>query len=164
LADQTRLGDLPGPRRVLVVDDEASVRQTLALFLRRAGYEPVLAQDGEEAIGLLQRGTQFDLLVTDQSMPGMSGTQLIIEVARLRPSLPTMLITGYERVAGIEFLQGRVTVLNKPFERAQFLLQVQALLGAVALCGVLGGQGPSQTARGTAIQGPARSPANQRFG
>ncbi len=117
-------------RRVLLVDDEPAVRQTLALMLRKAGHTAVSADDGEAALALLAEDDLFDLLVTDQSMPGMTGTDLIEAVARLRPSLPAILITGYDRVKGIERIAGSVPMLTKPFQRAVFLRHVEALLAA----------------------------------
>ena len=116
--------------RILVVDDEAPVRQTLALFLRKAGYQSVLAENGMAALALIESGQHFDLLVTDQSMPSMSGLELIRSVARCDPSLRTLLVTGFDRVAGLEGLAGTVTVLTKPFRRTVFLDQVASLLAA----------------------------------
>jgi len=117
-------------RRVLLVDDEKAVRQMLTLFLAKAGFGPLAVASGDEALGLLQAGEPCDLLVTDQSMPGLTGSELIREAASLRPGLPTMLITGYDRVNGLDELLGRVTVLRKPFGRIAFIRQVQALLSS----------------------------------
>ncbi len=125
-------GELPafvGRRRVLVVDDERTVRWSLSLFLTKAGLTPVEAESGEAALERLRAGEAYDLLLTDQSMPGMTGCELIQEAMKLRPDLPTLLVTGYDRVAGLEQIRGRVTVLNKPFDRATFIRQVHALLG-----------------------------------
>ena len=118
-------------RRVLVVDDEPSVRRTLSLFLRKAGHDPLQAQNGQEALAVIGECGAPDLLVTDQSMPGITGTELLELAARLHPAMPAMLITGFDRVAGIERLDGRVTVLNKPFQRTTFLEQVEAILDGV---------------------------------
>ena len=115
------------PRRVLVVDDEALVRRMLALFLTRAGFMPISVGSGEEALDLLQAGEMFDLLVTDQSMPGMTGCELIGHVTQLRPDLPLLLVTGYDMMGGIEQLPSHVPFLRKPVERAAFVDQVQVL-------------------------------------
>jgi PAS domain S-box-containing protein len=119
-----------GHGRVLLVDDEKSVRQTLALFLTKAGFSPLAVASGEEALELLKAGAACHLLVTDQSMPGLTGNGLIREVSALRPALPAMLITGYNKVSGLDELPVHVTVLRKPFGRATFMRQVQALLRA----------------------------------
>ncbi len=114
--------------RVLLVDDSTSVREPLCMFLRRAGYDAVGVASAEEALTLLRQEPKFNLLVTDQSMPSMSGTELIEQATLLQPNLPTMLITGFDRVSGIERLKGRVTVMNKPFDGRSFVRQVAALL------------------------------------
>jgi CheY-like chemotaxis protein len=116
--------------RVLVVDDEALVRRTLSLFLTKAGFSPVAVESGETALDLLRAGEAFDLLVTDQSMPGMTGAELIGEAARLRPDLPVLLVTGYDMAGGLDQLPRDVPILRKPVERAAFISQVQALLDA----------------------------------
>ncbi len=91
----------PKASRVLLVDDDASVRQTLSLFLRRSGYETVVRESGEHALVALQNEPAFDLLVTDQSMPGISGTELIEQALVKYPDMPTLLITGFDLVTGI---------------------------------------------------------------
>jgi PAS domain S-box-containing protein len=116
-------------RVVVVVDDEAFVRQMLEMFLARAGYIPIALASGDAALELLQAGEACDLLITDQSMPGLTGSELIREVASFRPVLPAMLITGFDKVRGLEDLPTHVTVLQKPFGRMVFLQQIQALLG-----------------------------------
>jgi PAS domain S-box-containing protein len=118
-----------GRGRVLLVDDEATVSRTLSLFLGTAGYTALAVDSGEAALDLLRAGEPFDLLVTDQSMPGMTGAELVMAAARLRPGLPALLVTGYDRVSGLDQVEGHVTVLRKPVERAAFLRQVEALLG-----------------------------------
>jgi DNA-binding response OmpR family regulator len=117
---------------VLVVDDEPAVRHTLSLYLARAGFATVTAEDGQQALDRLRTKEYYDLLITDQSMPGVTGSELIAEASRLRPDLPTMLITGYDKVRGLDELVGRVTVLRKPFEMAHLLRQVHALLDVAA--------------------------------
>lgn len=116
--------------RVLVVDDEALVRRTLSLFLTKAGFAPVAVESGEAALDLLSAGEAFDLLVTDQSMPGMTGCELIGEAAQLRPELRVLLVTGYDMAGGLEQLPGDIPILRKPVERTAFVQQVQALLEA----------------------------------
>ncbi len=121
-----------GRQRVLVADDEEGVRRTQLLFLKKAGFTAVAVSSGEAAMDLLQEDQAFDLLVTDQSMPGMTGCELIEAVTRRFPSLPTLLVTGYDKVSGLDRLDGRVTVLRKPFDRASFLHQIRVLIGIAA--------------------------------
>ena len=118
----------PGHGRILVVDDEETVRRTVSLSLTRAGFNVVAVESGEAARELIQAGEAFDLLVADQSMPGLSGSELIEEVARLRLDIPAILITGYDRVSDSDRMAGRLNILVKPFERMTLLRQVEALL------------------------------------
>jgi DNA-binding response OmpR family regulator len=117
-------------KRIMLVDDEATVRETLSWFLSDAGFCPIETESADVAFRMLQAGECCDLVITDQSMPGMKGSDLIARIARLWPELPTLLMTGYDRVSGLEELAGHVTVLRKPFRYDAFLHQVKALLAA----------------------------------
>jgi CheY-like chemotaxis protein len=79
---------------VLLVDDEAVVRDTYADALRSGGHEVVTASHGEEALSLFARET-FDLVVTDLSMGGMSGLDVAKGVKRINASIPVILLTGW---------------------------------------------------------------------
>jgi DNA-binding response OmpR family regulator len=80
--------------RILMVDDEASIRLTLGAILTRAGYDVTSAGDGEEAIPLLEQQA-FDLLLVDLKMPGMGGMQ-VVSAARLRqPDIAVIVLTGH---------------------------------------------------------------------
>ena len=116
---------------MLVVDDQEVVRHTLSLFLTKAGFDVFVADSAMSALDLLRAGESCDLMVTDQSMPSMTGCALIEDVSRLRPGLPTVLITAYDHTEGLEQLRGRISVLRKPFDRTAFIRQVEALLGTV---------------------------------
>lgn len=81
----------------------------------------------------MRAGGAVDLLVTGgRSMPGMTGCELIAAAAPLRPSMPAMLITGYDKASGPDQFQGRVAILCKPFRRSALPTQVQALPGRAA--------------------------------
>jgi PAS domain S-box-containing protein len=126
----------PARPRVLVVDDEAGVRQTLSLFLTKAGYVAIAADDALAALKLIRSGERVDLVIADQSMPGLTGSDLIGEIGLIRPDLPSVLITGYDKVGGLGELLGRVTVLRKPFSRSTFLRQIQAMVGSPTVPGI----------------------------
>jgi CheY-like chemotaxis protein len=115
---------------VLVVDDEPAVCRTVVLFLTKAGFTCTSADSGEAALALLQDDLACDLLITDQSMPGMSGVELIGRVAELRPTLPALLVTAYDLMSHLGRVQGRLTVLRKPFDRAPLIRQVETLIAA----------------------------------
>jgi two-component system, NtrC family, response regulator PilR len=80
--------------RVLVVDDEPSMRQMLSIALRREGYQVSTAGDGEAALAALAAG-QLDLLITDVRMPEMSGVDLLREAKRIDPGLSVVMMTAY---------------------------------------------------------------------
>jgi CheY-like chemotaxis protein len=116
-------------RQVVLVEDEASVREMLSHVLSQAGFSTVTFEDGEAAFQFLRSGGPCVLLISDQSMPGMKGSDLVIEATRLRPDMPAMIITGFDKVTGLDELQGHVTVLRKPFRRNVFLNHVRHLVG-----------------------------------
>jgi excisionase family DNA binding protein len=107
----------PSPRpRILVVDDEASIRDLLSKALALADYDVDTAPDGQTALGRLRSG-RYDLLITDLKMPGMDGLTLIREARQLTPALPVVIITAYSTEASaIEAINLGVSgYLTKPF-------------------------------------------------
>jgi len=84
----------PSPPRLLLVDDEPSIRQLLAYRLRREGYEVLLAESGREAVSRLEAGG-IDLLISDIRMPDMSGVEVLRTAKRLDPDILGVMITAY---------------------------------------------------------------------
>jgi len=124
------------PKRgtVLVADDEESVRRLFNRVLGRAGYRVLSAGDGPSALGLADtHGEDIDLLITDVSLPGMSGLALGTEFERRHPKVPVLYMSGYSEEDLIEQLRTRrgIAFLEKPF-------QIDELLGAVQ--GAMGGE------------------------
>ncbi len=70
--------------QILIVDDEASIRLTLGALLKRAGYEVTPAENGAEAVALLERQL-FDLMLVDLKMPGMDGMQVVAAARKRQP-------------------------------------------------------------------------------
>jgi CheY-like chemotaxis protein len=113
---------------ILVVDDDALMRDLLAEWLSAAGYGVRLAETGTAALQLL-RSRPAGLLITDMDMPGPDGAETLGEARRLLPGLAVIAISGGARDgkkswASMARAQGAVRTLAKPFER-------QALLAAV---------------------------------
>ena len=82
--------------RVLLVDDEAPVLAVTAEVLTRLGYEPMCFSDSQAALAAFEAAPRrFDVVVTDDLMPGISGTGLASVVRRRRPDLPIVLVSGY---------------------------------------------------------------------
>jgi PAS domain S-box-containing protein len=110
----------PSPaRNVLIVDDDFLVSMSTAAMLEDAGHSVVTAYSGQEALKTISESKPFDLLITDQGMPNMSGHELIERVRAQFPKLSVILATGYaETPAG---LSPYVIKLSKPFLQAQLL-------------------------------------------
>ncbi len=119
-----------GRRRIMVVDDEASIRDLLARTLALAEYEVDQAPDGRAALDRLKLGA-YDLLITDLKMPVMDGLTLIREVRRFHPQIPIVIITGYSTEASaIEAVNLGVTgYLTKPFRVPKVLSVAAKALG-----------------------------------
>ncbi len=101
--------------RLLIVDDMESMRMALEDTLRLHGYEVISAASGEEALQLL-RSQRFDLLLTDQAMPGLSGIELAEATARIHPDVPIVLLTGHTDVelAKMSLQRGASDFVTKP--------------------------------------------------
>jgi excisionase family DNA binding protein len=123
----TRASDRP---RVLVVDDEASIRELLSKTLALAEYEVDTAPDGRAAIERLRLG-HYDLLIADLKMPGLDGLSLIREAKRLKTDLPVIIITGFStESSAIEAVNlGVAGYLTKPFRVPQVLAAAARALG-----------------------------------
>src|SRR5436305_15242961 len=83
--------------RILIVDDQDMMRDSLAATLARDGHEVVASADPSAALQRLQ-STKFDLLITDLRMPKMTGIELLQEARKLRPELPVVLMTAFASV------------------------------------------------------------------
>ena len=106
----------PARPRVLVVDDEATIRDLLSKTLALAEYDVDLAPDGRAALERL-RMIPYDLLITDLKMPGVDGLAVIREARRLKADIPVIIITGFSTEASaIEAVNLGVSgYLTKPF-------------------------------------------------
>jgi excisionase family DNA binding protein len=116
--------------RVLVVDDEASIRDLLSQTLALADYDVDVAVDGRGALDRI-RLDPYDLLIADLKMPGMDGLSVIREAKRLKNDLPVIIITGYStESSAIEAVNLGVTgYLTKPFRVPQVLAAAAKALG-----------------------------------
>jgi signal transduction histidine kinase/CheY-like chemotaxis protein len=123
---------VPVPTRVLLVDDENLVRETLAEGLQDAGYNVLCAEGGTQALALLAAGEPVDILVTDLSMPGMDGLGVIRAAQEDRPGLSAVLLTGYAGDSAALAVGGAITgsfsLLRKPIRIDELADRIQALL------------------------------------
>jgi CheY-like chemotaxis protein len=116
--------------RVLLVDDDIIVRDVMAQELERAGYAVSVRNDGAGALHLLEGNAEFDVLISDLSMPGMSGIE-VIKAAQLRqPDLPAILLSGYAGdPAALPAGNARFALLRKPASMAQLADVIALLMG-----------------------------------
>lgn len=121
-------------KKILVVDDEAAIRDLLKQFLEREGYECELAEDAEKASDLLSE-KRFDLVISDVLMPGKSGIQLLEEIKNRYPYLATLMISGHsdKKTAESAIMKGAIDFLIKPFQKNQVLISVANALRRRAL-------------------------------
>jgi len=128
------LTDVPtGAERVLLVDDEVALVQLGEAILRRLGYEVVACTSSTEALEVFRAAPQrFDLVVTDQTMPHMTGEKLAQALRRLRPDIPIILCTGFSHGMHAERAQelGIDALLMKPLAMQDLAQTIQQVIAA----------------------------------
>ncbi len=118
--------------RILLAEDDSSMRHFLNMALKRAGHEVVPCRNGIEALEKLQEDSSFDLLLADIVMPGMDGIELSQKAVQVSEEIKVMFITGFAAVA-----MGRsnpehsnTRILSKPFHLKDLVNQVGDILAA----------------------------------
>ena len=120
-----------GGGRVLLVEDEDTVRMVAERALARAGYTVTAARDGEEGLEKVLEGGEFDIVVSDVVMPSMDGPAMVREIRRKHPELPVLFMSGYaEEQLRKEIDLAKVHFLPKPFSVQQISDKVGAVLAA----------------------------------
>ncbi len=115
-----------GPKRILLVDDDVLIAMSSADMLTDLGHEVVEAHSGKEALECLGTGTGFDLMITDYSMPGMTGGDLARAARAIAPDLPILIASGYaELPAGLDL---DVAKLGKPYTQDQLAQEIGKLM------------------------------------
>jgi two-component system response regulator PilR (NtrC family) len=104
--------------KILIVEDEKSMRDLLAMMLRKEGYDVETAECGPDALGLIDENDGFDLMISDISMPGMSGLEVLRETRDASPETAVILMTAYgSKETAIEALnEGAAYYVEKPFD------------------------------------------------
>lgn len=139
--------------RILIVDDERSLRLTLAANLELEGFDVAQAQSGEQALDLIGK-QEFDLVLSDIRMPGIHGVDLFRHIKRLRPGLPVVLMSAFalEQLVEQAIHEGVFTVLVKPFEVEQLVtVLVKAFRGQIVL--IVDDKEQDATATAAALRG-----------
>ncbi|MCB9365871.1 MAG: response regulator [Calditrichaeota bacterium] len=118
--------------RILIVDDDPSIRQMLRSMLEREGHDVDVASNGAECLRLF-RATSYELVITDIIMPEQEGIETIRRLRAEKPEIRVIAISGGGRIGPADYLSmakliGASATLAKPFERAALLEAVQSAL------------------------------------
>src|SRR5256885_3712986 len=121
--------NVKGPR-ILIVDDDAGQRSLLDSFLKSQGFDTVPVASGEKALEAL-RGAEFNMMISDVRMPGISGLETLRQARKEHTVLPVLLVTAYAdiREAVGAMRDGAVNYLAKPIDLDELLASVQQATG-----------------------------------
>src|SRR4030095_7202334 len=115
--------------KILIADDDAHIRELIALFLRNEGFEIVEAKDGAEALAIVEN-VQIDMVILDIMMPLLDGWELCKEIRRIDANIPLLMVTAKgesaQKVKGFQL--GTDDYLTKPFDPMELVMRVKALL------------------------------------
>lgn len=133
IQSKDKMDELPkGNERVLLVEDESSVRNLSAHILRKQGYTVFEAANGDEALGIIRDHSKerIDLLITDMVMPQMGGTELVKHVKSIYPEIKVLFISGYKDSSIIHSngFKLKKSFLEKPFSLNVFVKMVREIL------------------------------------
>ncbi|MCP4196190.1 MAG: response regulator [Proteobacteria bacterium] len=116
-------------QKILVVDDEASVRETIRLQLKSTGHEIIEAEDGQQAISLLGSSNNrgISVIICDVRMPNITGIEAVSHFRRDHPSIPVIVLTGYPDVKlAVDFVaKGVFDYVVKPVEKERLIAKVE---------------------------------------
>lgn len=110
---------------ILVVDDDPLLRLGMVCMLRDMGYQAIAAQDPMRALPMVHQGIDVDLLITDYSMPGMTGVELARRLSQERPGLHVLIMTGHAKLD--DELAPEWRKLTKPFTETELRETIEAL-------------------------------------
>ena len=116
-------------QKILIVDDDADIREVLNIQLNSAGYQVFQAANGKEAVDIVSENRDIDLVILDVMMPEMSGVEACTEIRRIS-SVPVLFLTAKSKESDKEeaYDNGGDDYLVKPFSRAELMMKVKSLL------------------------------------
>lgn len=115
--------------RILIVDDEKSIRESLCAILAHSGYYVLAVEDGYKALDKI-KDEEWDLALVDMKMPGIDGMQVLQEIQVIKPNIAVVIITGYGTVenAVAAMKKGAVDYIMKPFSANEICIRVEKVL------------------------------------
>jgi len=117
-------------RRILIVDDEAYIRDALRLWMIECGFEVDTAADGQAAVEKCLQ-TDYDIIAMDLEMPRMNGLDAIVAIRQSRPDIPILVLTGLPRDYEEVLALGATKVLSKPVRLRDLETEVRQALAPV---------------------------------
>ena len=117
---------------ILVAEDDFKTRILITIILQRAGYHTDQAEDGRQALDVLDSDAAVDLMISDIMMPGVDGLQLLEQAQKDYPHIPVILLSGLGKTDWMQKAldKGAVSCLNKPFTQQQLVKVVGDVLRA----------------------------------
>jgi DNA-binding NtrC family response regulator len=115
--------------RILMIDDEAAIRESIETLLTLEGFNVTMAPDGHIGLDLVSRN-QYDLLLLDLALPGESGIDLLPRIKELQPNLPVIMITAYGTVANVvdAIRAGAENFVQKPWDNEKLLADIRTAI------------------------------------
>jgi DNA-binding NtrC family response regulator len=128
--DAPRVGGASLGQKILIIDDEAGIRDSLETLLMLEGFRVDLAPDGNAGLDMLSRHS-YDLLLLDLALPGESGIDLLPRIKSLVPELPVILITAYGTVGNVvdAIRAGASNFIQKPWDNEKLLVDIRSAIG-----------------------------------
>jgi DNA-binding NtrC family response regulator len=116
-----------GPARILIIDDEAAIRESLEELLTLEGFQVTAAIDGPSGLDQLAH-SEFDLLLLDLALPGESGMELLPKILEMQPALPVIMITAFGTVSNVveAIRAGAENFVQKPWDNEKLLADIRA--------------------------------------
>src|SRR5579859_3051752 len=118
---------IAGNPRILIIDDEAGIRESLDTMLTLEGFAVTLAQDGPSGMDQLAR-SEYDLLLLDLALPGESGMDLLPRIVEMYPRLPVIMITAFGTMGNVvdAIRAGAENFVQKPWDNEKLLADIRA--------------------------------------
>ena len=119
-----------GPARILIIDDETAIRESLEALLSMEGFHVTMAADGPSGLDQLA-ASAYDLLLLDLALPGESGIDLLPRILEMQPDLPVIMITAYGTVSNVvdAIRAGAENFVQKPWDNEKLLADIRTAIG-----------------------------------